>query len=231
MDTSTEKKKKKVLVQPLSYVQVSHHLFLSCAVLCNSLFFFVFANLPETQKQLQFLFFPSFVWHWVPERERCIKSAYYCSLPCQPLVSRPTCEDSHGRLPGGLLAAAESAWGKKELSGTASRIIRFDRRRKTELKMPPSAGAAPARGIVSQPSKYMIRAQQRSVGSLVWAEHKRDMWFLCEVESQDNTLLRVKNQATGKREEIDLVRTTHTRLYIHTCFLYLQTPPAASYFV
>ena len=73
--------------------------------------------------------------------------------------------------------------------------------------MPPST-QPPARGIVGQPSMsaLMMRAEKRSMGSLVWVEDAKEVWALVQVASQDNTILTVRHTSTGIEEEIDLVR-------------------------
>lgn len=72
--------------------------------------------------------------------------------------------------------------------------------------MPPNSSECPARGIASQQSMsgLAMRAAQMHQ-SLVWKEHSEKMWVLVEVLSQDNTILRVRHQATDAEEEIDLV--------------------------
>ncbi|CAM9208802.1 unnamed protein product [Ascophyllum nodosum] len=71
--------------------------------------------------------------------------------------------------------------------------------------MPPST-QPPARGIVGQPSMsaLMMRAEKRSMGSLVWVEDAKEVWALVQVASQDNTILTVRHTSTGIEEEIDL---------------------------
>lgn len=71
--------------------------------------------------------------------------------------------------------------------------------------MPPN-NTAPPRGIVSAMSKKAFRADKRAEGALVWTGDADKVWLLVEVLSQDNTLLRVRNKATGETQEIDLVR-------------------------
>lgn len=89
--------------------------------------------------------------------------------------------------------------------------------------MPPN-NTAPPRGIVSSMSKKAFRADKRPDGSLVWTEDPDKMWLLVEVLSQDNTLLRVRNKATGETQEIDLVRTRNRRGI--SSFLWSIAPPA-----
>lgn len=71
--------------------------------------------------------------------------------------------------------------------------------------MPPHSEAAPARGITSSMSTKAFTAEKRSQGSLVWTEDPEKGWVLVEVLTQDNTLLNVRNKATGATEMIDLV--------------------------
>lgn len=77
--------------------------------------------------------------------------------------------------------------------------------------MPPSAAAAPARGLVSQPSVSMnlIQAESIPAGSEIWVEDEDDggqeVWMLATVVEQTNTLLTVRKKKTGEELEIDLV--------------------------
>lgn len=71
--------------------------------------------------------------------------------------------------------------------------------------MPPYSEPAPARGIISSMSTKAFTAEKRPQGSLVWTANPENGWVLVEVLTQDNTLLSVKNKATGATEMIDLV--------------------------
>lgn len=70
----------------------------------------------------------------------------------------------------------------------------------------PTGGAAPMRGLVSQPSisAQLMRAEIRAASSKIWMEDARKVWALVEVVSQDNTIVTIKHP-DGQRDEIDLV--------------------------
>lgn len=69
----------------------------------------------------------------------------------------------------------------------------------------PTGGAAPMRGLVSQPSisAQLMRAEIRAASSKIWMEDARKVWALVEVVSQDNTIVTIKHP-DGQRDEIDL---------------------------
>lgn len=88
--------------------------------------------------------------------------------------------------------------------------------------MPPHSEAAPARGITSSMSTKAFTAEKRPEGSLVWTENPEKGWVLVEVLTQDNTLLSVRNKATGAAEMIDLVSdgmcpSMHSRSPLDSC--------------